>query len=224
MAKNQPMPLTLLQKFRIPEGMKILAVNAPPDCITRFHSFSDQLQISGKIKDYQQIHWFVRNKEEMEKELNRILTLLKEGVICWIFYPKGTSKMQTNLTRDKGWESLLKHKDLQWISLISFDETWSAFGMRRITENQKKKTGGSKPRPIFQYVDPVTKTIRMPEDLEQAMKKNKIAKTFYENLSFTNKKEYVEWVITAKREETRKERIQGTLERLEKNWNNPRNL
>ncbi len=38
------------------------------------------------------------------------------------------------------------------------------------------------------------------------------------------KKEYVEWIITAKREETRKERLKGTVERLEKEWKNPRNI
>jgi hypothetical protein len=31
--------------------------------------------------------------------------------------------MQTDLTRDKGWDALMRHKELQWISLISFDAT-----------------------------------------------------------------------------------------------------
>ena len=39
------------------------------------------------------------------------------------------SKIQTDLTRDKGWESLSK-LDLKWITLISVDETWSAFALR----------------------------------------------------------------------------------------------
>jgi uncharacterized protein YdeI (YjbR/CyaY-like superfamily) len=34
----------------------------------------------------------------------------------------------------------------------------------------------------------------------------------------------VEWIVTAKKEETRKARIEGTLERLGKQWKNPRNL
>ena len=49
-------------------------------------------------------------------------------------------------------------------------------------------------------------------------------KTFFETLSFTNKKEYVEWIVTAKREETRNNRIEGTIERLLKGWKNPRNI
>ena len=36
------------------------------------------------------------------------------------------------------------------------------------------------------------------------------ASTWFESLSFTNKKEYIEWVITAKQEKTRTERVKGT--------------
>jgi hypothetical protein len=218
------MPLTIARKFRIREGMGIRTVEAPAECMTRIRSLSDDLQVSGKIKDYQQIHWFTRNRKEMEKQLDKVLNLLKDGVICWIFYPKGSSKIQTDLTRDKGWESLLKHEELQWISLVSFDEVWSAFGMRLKTNADKKKLSAARTRPIFDYVDPVAKTVRLPEDLEKALKKSRRAAAFYENLSFTNKKEYVDWVTSAKREETRMERVRGTIDRLEKNWKNPRNL
>ncbi len=66
--------------------------------------------------------------------------------------------------------------------------------------------------------------MQLPGDLSTAFEQNKKAKNLFEALSFTNKKEYVEWIITAKREETRNERIKGTMERLEKGWKNPRNM
>ena len=57
-----------------------------------------------------------------------------------------------------------------------------------------------------------------------SLKKNKKQLVFFDALSFTNKKEYIEWIVTAKREETRNERIKGTIERLGKGWKNPRNM
>lgn len=75
--------------------------------------------------------------------------LLKDDVVCWIYYPKGTSKIQTDLTRDKGWEALLKHNHLQWISLISFNDTWSAFGMRLKTEADKRKNATQRNAPFL---------------------------------------------------------------------------
>jgi hypothetical protein len=218
------MPLTLAQKLRIKEGMSLLTVNAPRDCVSYLESLLNNLKVSATTKHYQQIHWFVKTKTEMEKGLSKILKLLQPDIICWIYYPKGTSAIQTDLTRDKGWEILLKHKEMQWISLISFDDTWSSFGMRLKTATDKKKESKPTVRLVFNYVDPVKKTVVLPDDLAIALKKNKKAKSFFETISFTNKKEYIEWIVTAKREETRNERIKGTIERLEKNWKNPRNI
>jgi uncharacterized protein YdeI (YjbR/CyaY-like superfamily) len=64
----------------------------------------------------------------------------------------------------------------------------------------------------------------LPDDLSSVLKKNKKASAFFNTLSFTNKKEYIEWIVTAKREETRKERVNGTIDRLNKSWKNPRNI
>jgi hypothetical protein len=160
----------------------------------------------------------------MDKELPKILKLVKNDVVLWIYYPKGTSKIQTDLTRDKGWESLLKHDELTWINLISFDDTWSTFGSRLKSQTDKRKEEKPKVRPIFDFVDPKTKSVRLPDDLAEALKKNKRQEGFFDTLSFTNKKEYIEWIITAKREETRSERVKGTMERLAKEWKNPRNM
>ncbi|MBS1596866.1 MAG: YdeI/OmpD-associated family protein [Bacteroidetes bacterium] len=218
------MPHNLAQKLRMKEGMKLLSVNAPADGFSHLRSLLKNVQISATIKEYDQVHWFVKNKSAMEKELKKILALLKPGIVCWIYYPKGSSSIQTDLTRDKGWEKLLEHKELQWLSLISFDDTWSAFGMRLKTDADEKKETKSAVRLIFDYVDPVKKTVKLPDDLAAALKKSKTASAYFETLSFTNKKEYVEWIITAKREETRNERLKGTIERLNKKWKNPRNL
>ena len=218
------MPLNIAQKLRIKEGMKLLTIHAPSDFTAQLKPLPANVQLSDKIKDYQQIHWFVKNKAEMEKEVDKVLKLLKGDIVCWIYYPKGTSKIQTDLTRDKGWESLMKHTEMQWISLISFDDTWSSFGMRLQTDADKKKKNKPQERPIFDYIDAASKTVRLPEDLTKAIKKNKKANDFFTTLSFSNKKEYVEWIVTAKREETRNERVKGTVEKLEKGWKNPRNI
>jgi len=116
----------------------------------------------------------------------------------------------------------LKH-DLQWISLVSFDETWSAFGMRQKTSIDKKKDARPKLRPILDYIDAKSKTVVLPDDFAAALKKNKKQETFFSALSFTNKKEYIEWIVTAKKEETRNERVKGSIERLGKEWKNPAN-
>jgi serine/threonine protein kinase len=215
---------TTAQKLKIKEGMSLLSLNAPKNFNSNLEPLPKNVSIKSSSKTFDQIHWFVINKAQLEKELDKVLKLVKNKVICWIYYPKGTSKIQTDLTRDKGWDELLEHKELHWISLIAFDETWSAFGFRMKSEADKKKESTLNVREIFNYVDPVKKLVRLPGDLSISFEKNKKAKNFLEALSFTNKKEYLEWIIAAKREETRHGRIKGTMERLEKGWKNPRNM
>ena len=212
------------QKLKIKENFTLLTINAPADFKKNIGELPKGAKISADSKNYNQVHWFVMNKAQMDKELSKVLKLIKGEVTLWIYYPKGTSKLQTDLTRDKGWDDLLKHDELGWISLISFDDTWSTFGSRLKTEADKKREQKPKERPIFDYVDPKTKSVRLPDDLAIALKKNKNQEDFFNTLSFTNKKEYIEWIITAKREETRTERIKGTMERLAKAWKNPRNI
>ena len=217
------MAATIAGKLKIKEGFTLRTVNAPADFKQKLSPLPAGVSFTTSGKDYQQIHWFVLNQAQLDKDLSKVLALLKDGVVCWTYYPKGSSKVQTDLSRDKGWDAVLKN-DLQWLSLISFDDTWSSFAFRLKTEADQKKAAQPKERPIFDYADSKTKTIRLPDDLAKAFAKNKKVAAFFDGLAFSHKREYVEWIVTAKRDETRATRVQGTLERLEKGWKNPRNI
>jgi hypothetical protein len=219
------MATSIPEKLKIKAGYTLLTVNAPGDFKNQLGKLPAEVTVTTNSKAYQQIHWFVLNKAQLEKELSRVMKLLREDVIVWVYYPKGSSKIQTDLTRDKGWDCLLNESDkVTWISLISFNETWSVFGFRPKTAADKKKEAQQKERVIFKWINAETKEIKLPEDLAAVFRKNKKEAAFFETLSFTNKKEYLEWVVTAKRPETRAERISGTIERLTKLWKNPRHM
>ena len=217
------MAASIAGKLKIKEGYTLFTINAPRNFEATLSPLPDGVSITASGKEYQQIHWFVQNQAQMEKDLNKVLRMMKDGVICWAYYPKGSSGIQTDLTRDKGWDKLLAI-DFQWLSLISFDNTWSTFAFRLKTEADAKKDAKPKEeRLIFQYADPKTKTVIVPDDLAKAFTKNKEARKLFDALAYSHRREYVEWIITAKKEETRATRIQGTIERLMKGWKNPAN-
>lgn len=224
--KTDKMPFSIAQKLRIKSGFNLLTLHAPADFKKGLGTLPAGVKITDNGKACDQVHWFVLNKAQLEKEMGKVMKLVKPEVTIWVYYPKVSSKLQTDLTRDKGWECLLAESDkLTWINLISFNDTWSVFGFRAKTETDKKKEAkGSPEREIFKWVNPKTKEVKLPNDLAAALKKNKKQADYFNTLSFTNKKEYIEWVVTAKREETRMERIKGTIEKLDKQWKNPRNL
>lgn len=58
---------------------------------------------------------------------------------CGVAYAKGSSKRQSDITRDNGWDSL-RHQDLMWLSLISIDDAWSAFSPRKYKPGEARQT------------------------------------------------------------------------------------
>lgn len=62
----------------------------------------------------------------------------------------------------------------------------------------------------------------MPDDLSDALKKNAKARKAFENFSPSHRREYIEWITEAKREETRKARLATTVKWLTegraRNW------
>ncbi len=71
--------------------------------------------------------------------------------------------------------------------------------------------------------DPSTrKKLVVPDYFQARLDKNLKALATFENFSYTNKKDYIEWITEAKTEATREKRIETTLEWLEegkiRNW------
>ncbi len=224
-ANNSIMPNIIAEKLKIKPKFTLLTLNAPVNFKKGLMGLPAGVKITDAGKKYDQVHWFVYNKAQLEKEINKVMKLVKPEITVWVYYPKGTSGLQTDLNRDNGWDCLMKEKDkLSWINLFSFDNTWSIFGFRAKTEADKKKEAKPKPeREIFKWANSATKEITLPDDMAAILKNNKKEKTYFDSLSFSNKREYVEWIVTAKREETRTERLKGTIERLGKEWKNPAN-
>jgi hypothetical protein len=220
------MATSISEKLRIKPKDVLLTLNAPADFKKGLKDLPAGVKIADSGKEYAQVHWFVINRAQLQKELGKVMKLVKPGVIIWVYYPKISSGMQTDLNRDKGWDCLMKESDkLTWISLISFNDTWSVFGLRAKTEaDRKKEAKPAAEREIFKWVNAQTKEVKLPADLATALKKNKKQSDYFDSLSFSNKKEYIEWIVTAKREDTRNERINGTIERLGRQWKNPRNI
>ena len=53
--------------------------------------------------------------------------------------------------------------------------------------------------------------LTIPEYFRTALRKNKKAAATFEGFSYTNKKEYLDWLTEAKREETRSQRLQTAI-------------
>ena len=66
---------------------------------------------------------------------------------------------------------------------------------------------------IFEEDDEL-RLVSPPPDLEEALKQNPQAETFFRQLSYTHQKEYVRWIEDSKREATRRVRVSKAIEML----------
>lgn len=211
----------LTKKLKMTPGHTILAINAPTEYLGVLGPLPEKITITERKSGlFDAVHLFVHNQSELKKFGTNALSFVKPGGLIWIFYPKKTSKMQTDLSRDVGWDEFSQH-NLQWMSLISFDKTWSACALKNAPPKKEKKSKALDKTIIDTYVDHEKRIVNLPEDLKKAFKQHQTAAKFFSSLSFTNRKEYVVWLITAKQESTRLKRLNLIIDKLHNGLKNP---
>ena len=62
--------------------------------------------------------------------------------------------------------------------------------------------------------DTAPREVAVPDDLAAALAPDAAARAFFDELSFTNRKEWVRWIEDAKRPETRATRLEKTVEAM----------
>jgi hypothetical protein len=119
--------------------MRAAIVAPPPGYLERLDPPPDTTIATSLHGPLDWIQVFVRTSAELAAIAGPLTAALAPDGRAWISYPKGSSKTQTDLTRDKGWEPL-EGGPLMWLSLVSVDETWSAFGLRLYKPGQARQT------------------------------------------------------------------------------------
>ena len=69
----------------------------------------------------------------------------------------------------------------------------------------------------WENLDGIDDEITIPEDLQYALEKNKKAKVNFNKFSLSSKKQYLWWLKSAKRSETREKRIREIVRRAAEN-------
>ena len=118
--------ISLAHKLKLKPGFQAAILNSPdaylvelaPERVSIDHALNGQ---------YDWIQVFVKNKAEIAALFPALVAALKPESLLWLSFPKGTSRIQTDLTRDKGWDSVT---GLKWLNLVSINSTWSAFSLR----------------------------------------------------------------------------------------------
>ena len=75
---------------------------------------------------------FVLDAEQVARLATRLKKCLPRApgeARLWVAYPKLTSDIDTDLTRDRGWDTLTA-LGLRGVAIVSVDDTWAAVRFR----------------------------------------------------------------------------------------------
>ncbi len=115
----------LAEKLGVKPGFRVAVLNAPvgyrkklgalPDGVTTTHLLEQPMDF---------IHFFVRNKAELEAEFARLKQSLAPDGMLWVSWPKGSSKVATDLNENIIREIGLQH-GLVDVKVAAIDAVWS---------------------------------------------------------------------------------------------------
>ncbi|KTB48015.1 hypothetical protein DD509_02970 [Dehalogenimonas alkenigignens] len=117
----------LSKKMLIKSGFHGAVLSAPPGYIQRL-GLMVETGFSGQTGlDF--IQAFIKEKNDLPSLVPAIVKALKPEGLLWLTYPKGTSKVDTDLNRDILWAEMANY-GLAGVAIISIDDTWSAMRFR----------------------------------------------------------------------------------------------
>jgi hypothetical protein len=202
------MPDTLMaKKLGMKPGMRIAIVNPPGEYLRRLGSIpSVTATPANDDRKFDFIHVFVRNSHDLRRFCHSALNTIADNGSLWFSYPKKSGAIGTDITRDTGWDVLTRN-GYRPVTAVSIDEDWSALRFKPAAM-VKSETVQSR------YVDTAKKKVTLPKYLASAFRMSINARKYFDSLAYTHRKEYVLWIESAKKPETRKDRITKTLVKL----------
>ncbi|MFT3678933.1 MAG: YdeI/OmpD-associated family protein [Ferruginibacter sp.] len=210
--------LSLTEKLQYKDEKNLLIQGLPSTIEKQFVklSFSKNVTPLLKIKKIDFALVFAISHNQLKDILKDVVPALAEDAKVWIAYPKVSSKIVSDLSRDCNWECLAQH-DLECVRSIAIDNVWCAMRFKKADKIKRAVSSDA----VAEGIDTKARTIVTPVELQNLFTHNKKANAFFETLSFTNKKEYIVWINSAKKEETKQARLEATIEKLATGKKNP---
>ncbi len=214
---------TLLEKLQLKDERNLLIQGLPSTIEKQFAklAFSKNLSPLLKIRKIDFALVFAVNEQQLGNIIREVLPALQPDAKLWVAYPKIGSKIATTLNRDCSWECIIG-EGYETVRQIGIDHVWTAVRFKK-TDPVAVLTKAVVREAVLESagIDPIGRTIAPPADFAKELRRSKVASHFFEELSFTDQKEYVIWIASAKKEETRSRRLGQAIDKLIAGKKNP---
>lgn len=212
--------MSLAKKLLIKTGQRVLVLRAPQTALDAIAPPAGVELSTGNAArgPFDVVLIFVSSAKGLGDHAPKAITAVKPEGVLWFAYPKKVSGVESDLSRDGGWQPLVSRG---WgpVAQVAIDATWSAVRFKPEAEVERKNPGqlpgamsktsktasssGAVKRPVADLV--------VPDELTDGLKKDKAANATWKVLAPSHKREYVTWIAEAKKPETRARRIAQAL-------------
>jgi predicted SnoaL-like aldol condensation-catalyzing enzyme len=126
------------KKLGLKPGMRALVVAAPSGYLKSLAPLPKGVVISEAVGGtHEFVQFFAKKRSDIEQSAKKLLKAAAPGALVWIAYPKKTSGVESDLSREAVW-SAMEGTGWRPVSQIAIDEVWSALRFRP-TEDVKSR-------------------------------------------------------------------------------------
>ncbi|HQR91816.1 MAG: hypothetical protein B7Y15_05760 [Bacteroidetes bacterium 24-39-8] len=214
---------SLFEKLQLKDEKNLLIQGIPSSIEKQFAKLTYAKNVTPLLKS-KKVEFalvFALSQQQLNNVLKEVFPALSAETKLWVAYPKTSSKIVSDLNRDCSWDLLIKN-GYESVRQVAVDNVWSAIRFKKLeTIPNKDRSFSDIKTTESNGIDFEKRLVVPPAELGSMFLKHKEAQSFYTSLSFTNQKEYVSWIESAKKEETRKRRLETALEKLLAGKKNP---
>jgi Bacteriocin-protection, YdeI or OmpD-Associated len=209
------------EKMHMKAGHRVVTVNAPRFYTTLVGGLPDGARlVKGGEAEF--VHLFVKDRAELDRHLAGTLASVGAETLFWISFPKQTSGLATDVTRDEGWKPV-RMAGWEPVTVVSIDDTWSALRFKRHADIPARAARtppatvtvtAAEPAPAQAPPKVETGSTVVPADFAAALAAVPGARARFDAMSVSHRREYVESIEEAKRPETRARRIEAMVQKI----------
>jgi hypothetical protein len=121
---------SIVKKLGLKPGMRAVVLSAPFGYLESLAPLPHRVKISQRLgSTHQFVQLFATKKSDITKSATKLLRFAAPGALVWITYPKKTSGVESDLSREEVWMAM---KGTGWrpVSQIAIDDVWSALRFR----------------------------------------------------------------------------------------------
>lgn len=213
----------LAKKLLIKPGQTWLVLDPPEDYLAALEPLPDGVSLVFNIDNaVDGIQLFVTTSMELGTRLSDIKPILKPETVLWVIYPKKNKGIDTDLEMISGWD-VSKEYGLRPVASAAINDTWTTLRFRPevMVKHSEFRNEAVKQNDYSAYINPETKEVTLPADVAEAMSAVPESIGIYNKQAYSHRKEYVVWILSAKQEQTRHNRITKMIEMLLAGKKNP---